>query len=152
MPYFACRGNNSQSEQWRAGRRLKGMVDDGKDVHILYLGDHDPTGIDISRDNQERLTMFGESHIHLHRLALNMDQVDKYNPPPNPVKEADSRSSGYTEKYGSSCWELDALEPKVISKLIEKKILSYLDTDRWEETMAEEQAARAKIKKLAEKF
>lgn len=149
VPYFACRGNNSQSEQWRAGQRLAEKADEGKRVHVLYLGDHDPTGIDISRDNQDRLTTFSNDRVELHRLALNMDQVEEFNPMPNPVKEADSRASGYIEKFGESCWELDALEPATIRKIIEKKIFKYLDRDQWDETLEREEEMREKIREIA---
>lgn len=140
VPFFACRGYNSQSEQYKAGRRIAEKIAEDKEVTILHLGDHDPSGIDMTKDNEDRLTMFSESSVKLKRLALNMDQVEKYNPPPNPAKETDARFTGYVEKYGDSCWELDALEPKVISGLIEKNIKALIDDDIWAETDNVQQA------------
>lgn len=131
VPYFSCRGYVSQSEQWRAGKRLEARRTQHETVTIFHLGDHDPSGIDMTRDNSDRLRMFScqRSNITVKRLALNMDQIEEYTPPPNPAKLTDSRISGYAEKYGYSSWELDALEPKVISNLIEDHVKSIIDED-----------------------
>lgn len=152
VPYFACRGYNSQSEQWAAGLRLKNRSSSGKEVHILHLGDHDPSGIDMTSDNRDRLSMFAGKPVELHRLALNIDQVRKYNPPPNPAKDTDARFTGYVKQFGPECWELDALEPKVISKIIEKEIIKLVDQERWAETLDREKAAQQQIRDLAEQL
>lgn len=149
VPYFACRGYNSQSEQHKAGRRMGRKIGDGKTVHILHLGDHDPSGLDMTDDNSQRLTMFSGHEIILHRLALNMDQVEKYDPPPNPAKETDARFGGYVKKFGSSCWELDALEPKVISSLVKENIKKLVDNEKWEETETRCEAEKEEIYEVA---
>lgn len=130
VPHFACRGYVSQSEQWRAGLRCRNP--DQKTI-ILHLGDHDPSGIDMTRDNQERLTMFSDRRVEVNRIALNMDQIDEYGPPPNPAKMTDSRFREYMLNYGDSSWELDALEPSVIVELIREWVDVYRDDDLWEE-------------------
>jgi len=146
LPYFACRGYNSQSEQYLAGRRFGFKQMDGREVHILHLGDHDPSGIDMTHDNKSRLDMFTEElsseRVHMHRLALNMDQVEKYSPPPNPAKMTDSRFANYVAEFGKSCWELDALKPKVISQLIEDKVKGIIDFKKWKETDARQEEER----------
>ncbi len=58
VDYFSCRGYVSQSEQWRAARRLLGYLNGGQAVTILHLGDHDPSGIDMTRDIRERIETF----------------------------------------------------------------------------------------------
>ena len=88
---------------------------------ILHLGDHDPSGVDMTRDIQERLRMF-ESDVEVKRIALTMEQIKLYNPPPNPAKITDSRCQGYIEKYGCESWELDALNPTIIKDLISKEV------------------------------
>lgn len=129
--YFSCRGYVSQSEMWVASQRLKRREAEGKNIILLHLGDHDPSGIDMSRDIMDRQVLFGSLEINFDRLALNMNQIDQYNPPPNPTKVTDSRSSRYIDKFGYSCWELDALEPQVISELIEISIKKFRDNDRY---------------------
>ena len=129
VPYFACIGYVSQSEQWRAYRRHSSQ----ERTIVLHFGDHDPSGIDMTRDNQERLDLFhGRTGItEVKRIALNMDQVDEYGPPPNPAKVTDSRFDGYREQYGSESWELDALEPSVLVDLIRTEVDNYRDTGYW---------------------
>jgi len=130
VPYFACRGYVSQSEQWRAGRRMRR---DGRNTIMIHLGDHDPSGMDMTRDNDDRLRMFANynGRVEVRRIALNMDQINEYNPPPNPAKFSDSRFQQYVAEYGDESWELDALEPAVLSQLIRDEIDSIRDMDLW---------------------
>ncbi len=132
VPYFCCRGYTSQSEQYKAGKRFKRKAAQGKTCYMLHLGDHDPSGVDMTRDNDERLDMFSDMGVDVTRLALNMDQVEELKPPPNPNKELDSRTTGYAEKYGDKSWELDALEPQYISDLINGAIEPLVDHDMME--------------------
>ncbi|RJO60373.1 MAG: hypothetical protein C4542_09785 [Dehalococcoidia bacterium] len=135
VPYFSCRGYVSQSEAWSAGRRFINRIRAGQRPIVLHLGDHDPSGIDMTRDIRERLSMFCGTQIAVRRLALNMDQVQQYNPPPNPAKLSDSRAMGYIAEYGNGSWELDALEPAVISDLIRAAVLELRDDVVWNEDL-----------------
>lgn len=139
VPYFACRGYNSQSEEWEAARRIQGYRDNGQIPIIFYLGDHDPSGIDMTRDHVDRLKLF-MGGVHVDRLALNMSQIEEYAPPPNPAKDVDSRFAKYVELYGRESWELDALEPQVIADLIRDAILYRRDNDKYNEVIKREKA------------
>lgn len=131
VPYFCCRGYVSQSEMWSASQRLQRKQREGKYCVIIHLGDHDPSGIDMSRDIEDRLLLFGVDYdmFLFRRIALNMEQIDLYNPPPNPAKLTDSRCGNYISKYGDESWELDALEPKVIHDLITTNVTEFWDYD-----------------------
>lgn len=146
VPYLACRGYMSQSEMWRLAQRIGEWQDAGQRVVVYHLGDHDPSGIDMTRDNEERLNLFltGDGHeaVAVERLALNMDQVRKFKPPPNPAKTTDSRHSGYLAKFGKSSWELDALQPKFIANLLEGAFQSLIDSDLWQENVERETKAK----------
>jgi hypothetical protein len=143
VPYFACRGNNSESEQYKAGKRFERHLVGGLTPIVLHLGDHDPNGLDMTRDNRERLAMFTGRGVEVRRLALNMDQVERHALPPNPAKETDSRFSAYVENFGTeNCWELDALEPAVIADLVRAGIHGLIDLAAWESALAEEQRNR----------
>jgi hypothetical protein len=152
LPSFACRGYSSQSEQWRAGKRFATYRSRGQQVVILHLGDHDPSGIDMTRDNAERLAMFARAGVDVRRLALNMDQVERYNPPPNPAKLTDSRATGYIELHGNESWELDALEPSVIADLIRDELTSLIDEDRWRQSDSEIKRQRAVLAAVADRW
>jgi hypothetical protein len=143
-PFFACRGYVSQSEMWKAAQRLIAAQDEHEGLIVLHLGDHDPSGIDMTRDNRCRLELFGVD-VEVHRIALNMEQVEEYNPPPNPAKITDSRAVGYIGKYGYSSWELDALEPRVLQKLIERNIAQFLDMDQYNVMLEFERAEKQRL-------
>jgi hypothetical protein len=149
VPFFSCRGYTSQSELWRASQRLMNWMVLGQKPVVIHLGDHDPSGIDMTRDIMDRLIMFSGG-AHIERIALNTDQVKKYKPPPNPTKLTDSRATGYIAKFGYDSWELDALEPKVIVKLIEDTIDSFRDEKEWKIACKRERADKRLLKKVAD--
>lgn len=138
VDFFATRGYNSQSEQWRAGQRLAGYVQRGQRPIIFHLGDHDPEGVDMTRDNRDRLSMFAGVPVMVARLALNMNQIQQYDPPPNFVKLQSSRAAGYRSEYGDECWELDALDPVVLRDLIADAVLKVRDEKLWTTALDEE--------------
>lgn len=150
VPYFSCRGYTSQSEMWEAAQRFRRHKDKESRI-ILHLGDHDPSGIDMSRDIQERLDMF-EADVYVKRIALMMDQVEAYNPPPNPAKITDSRCGTYISKFGDESWELDALEPSIIAKLISDEIYIYRDEDLYEEVCNEEEDQKEELQMLCDRY
>lgn len=131
------------------------MVNQGKKVHVLHLGDHDPSGLDMTRDNEDRLRMFighhtDDSLFDIHRLALNMDQVRTHNPPPNPAKSTDSRFQGYAAEFGTKSWELDALEPKVIASLIQSHVDEFIDREQWDADAEKESGHQDRLHNLAD--
>lgn len=152
VPYFACRGYTSQSEQWRAAMRFKKYREAGQLPVVLYLGDHDPSGIDMTRDHRDRLAMFVRAEVRVIRLALNMDQVEEHNPPPNPAKLTDSRATGYIQEHGDESWELDALEPTLIAQLIQDAIDEHRDPALWEASEEADEAERETLRRITESY
>jgi hypothetical protein len=156
VDYFSCRGYVSQSELWGAGQRLKRRILDGQDVVVLHLGDHDPSGVDMTRDITDRLTQFigyrADLHLEVRRIALNMAQVEQYNPPPNPAKLTDSRANGYIEQHGTESWELDALDPATLSALINEHIDGIVGPELYEAQEAAEAEHRQLLTAAAERW
>jgi len=151
VPFFACRGYTSQSEMWGAAQRLMEREKAGKKTTIIHLGDHDPSGIDMTRDIQDRLQLFGSTAV-IHRIALVYDQIEQYSPPPNPAKTTDARYRSYANKYGDESWELDALEPRVIVDLIREAVQDRLDQDTWEEALERQQTGRDQLGKVSQRW
>lgn len=170
VPFFSCRGYTSQSAMWAAGRRLGEKADEGKQITILHFGDHDPSGIDMSRDIEHRLGMFMHSDpdeeaaqrtyngvsnepweheaLTVHRIALNRDQIRRYKPPPNPAKITDSRAKSYIAEHGTQSWELDALEPRVLAQLVQSHVKALRDEDLWNEAVAKQTEHREAIEAI----
>jgi hypothetical protein len=119
---------------------------------VLHFGDHDPSGIDMTRDIQERLCLFSGCSIEVRRLALNMAQVEEYDPPPNPAKETDSRFSGYSSIHGDESWELDALEPNVLAGIVRDEVYSVRDLDSWTDAVDEENEGKALLGVIADEW
>lgn len=138
VPFFSNRGYVSQSSMWRAANRFREKDDEGRVCTILHLGDHDPSGIDMTRDISERLNDDFGVDVHVKRIALTQSQIATYNPPPNPAKLTDTRAKGYIAKYGSSSWELDALQPEVLDKLISDEVGKLYDESKLEAIEHEE--------------
>lgn len=132
------KGYTSSSAMYSAYSRFSDAINEGKTVTVLYLGDHDPSGLDMVRDIRERLTFMLERGDQLHerfedeslnviQMGLNMEQIKRYKLPPNPAKITDSRAAAYIEKFGRESWEVDALEPTVLTALLHTHIKKEID-------------------------
>jgi hypothetical protein len=152
IAYFSCRGYTSQSEMWSAAMRLKRYREGDQEPIVLHLGDHDPSGKDMTRDITDRLSEFSGSPVEIRRLALNMSQVEQYNPPPNPAKITDSRAEGYIAEFGDESWELDALEPAVIAALIRDAVASLRDEALWKTASDKEAVQRDQLGKVSSQW
>ncbi len=162
VTFMANKGYSSQSAMYAAfGRFSHQFIEYGKGLNILYFGDHDPSGIDMIRDIDDRMCLFLDSELEcessysglsVRRIALSMEQVDKHNPPENPTKTLDPRYKTYQVEFGDSSWELDALSPDILSGLVEVGIKEFLDLSLFEEVAAEEEEAKEKMKKHIEDF
>lgn len=148
-PYFSCRGYTSQSEMWSAARRIIGYEKEGQKVTIIHLGDHDPSGQDMTRDIADRLKLFG-AKARVERIALNMDQVRQYNPPPNPAKITDTRAGEYIRKHGTESWELDALEPATLAALVRERVNDHIEPAKWQRIYEGTEEQRAQIATVAQ--
>lgn len=143
IPYFSCRGYSSSSGLYEAGKRLQRFRDAGYETLILYLGDHDPSGVQMTDVSRERVDMYAGGGVQFERIALTMAQVEEYSPPANFVKEADSRTKWYIEQFETEdCWELDALRPKVVDDLIRAHVDPLIDKAAWDKTLASEEEHR----------
>lgn len=155
VAFMANRGYLSQSAMYEASQRLYLAIRVAKkSVKIIYLGDHDPSGIDMTRDIKDRLGVFLSrgQFSDVDRIALNMDQVEKYKPPENPAKVTDSRFKGYVDVYGYSSWELDALEPKILEQLVEDKIRTFVDRDLWDDVVEVEDDHKNILTQIADDY
>jgi len=138
------------------------ILESDLETTILYLGDHDPSGMDIERALGDAILYFsgdfglglnlgqvlkdaGLSGNRTRRLALTYDQVQRFKLLPNPTKQADSRSGPYVAQYGDQCWELDALDPTVLKNLVTQAIEAEIDRDSWTQVETENRKRRDKV-------
>lgn len=154
VPLLAARGYPSSTV-------LRKFVEDevrgigAERIVMLHFGDHDPSGIDMTRDLQERIDVFAAEYgieISISRLALNFDQIRELNPPPNPAKMTDSRVGGYIAKFGKKSWELDAVEPRRLVAIAREAIFDGVDMKKWNRNLKLMKAEKLKIQEFAATF
>lgn len=165
------KGYTSSSAIYGAYKRIIENVIDGRTNRILYFGDHDPSGLDMVRDIKERLYFMMEhgryayffesqdytveemleSALRIVPIGLTMNQIRQYSLPPNPTKITDTRAAGYIEKYGKTCWEVDALDPTTLTALVEQHIEEWIDYDKYEMMLAKEKEDKLKLQKIIKK-
>lgn len=151
VPILAARGYPSGTVlRDFAQRFILPAQQDDQVIKILHLGDHDPSGLDMTRDLNARINLFtyGEpdDDMYVDRIALNRDQIDELRPPENPAKTTDSRYATYRKEHGDSSWELDALPPAYLNELVEDHIRAHVDDASWDERQAEVDEIKGQLK------
>lgn len=163
ITFMANKGYSSASAFYRSGQRFARRAAEGKKLKILYLGDHDPSGIDMTRDVLERVPLLGGTpltticmpiplDIDIQRLALNIEQVREFKPPKNPAKQTDSWCEKYVAEFGPDSWELDAVDPDVLAQLVRDAVMAVRDEDLWAEACAKEEQMRKELTKFAKRY
>jgi hypothetical protein len=150
VPSYAMKGNSGQLLMHEAGQRFAAQLSQGQTPVVLYLGDHDPTGIEMTNDVEKRVPLYTRSEeVVVKRLALNMSQVRRHRPPPNYAKEKDRNLAKYIEQFDTrQCWELDALPPDVIIDLIDREVERLIDQKAWAAAVRKEQRNGKLLSKL----
>ena len=146
---FPSRGYSSFTKVMEALERFPR----GKDVIILHFSDHDPSGLDMSRDIASRLDAYSDGSnggLVVKRMALDIDQVRALDLPSNPTKKADSRAKDYIARYGDECWELDAVPPNLLSRWVREAVEREIDMVAWKEAEEREESERDSIKRALE--
>lgn len=152
IPIMVNRGYSSASAMFEAYTRFKRRVrNHNQSIRIIYLGDYDPSGIDMIRDVNDRiLEFFGRSPVDfaIEPIALTRAQIDQYDPPENPAKRTDSRFEKFAAEHGTSSWEVDALRPEVLDQILTDAIEAMIDVDMYNDVVAQEEADIDKLRKL----
>jgi len=143
------RGYSSQSAMFESAKRFAAR--EKQKPLLFYLGDHDPSGEDMVRDIEDRLIMFGIFFIEVRKLALTMEQVEEFDPPPNPAKIKDPRAMEYIRKYGSSSWEVDALPPRTLTEIIQNAFIEVIDKPKMDKVLKREKAGIKRLRAVVVK-
>lgn len=161
------RGYSSASAMKESADRIKAHARAGKKCVILYIGDHDPSGLDMLRDIPTRLLEFGcPRDIDVRGIALTMAQIRQFKPPPNAVKVkddpklyknvdgslADSRAASYVAQFGEVSWEVEGLPPQDLDLTVRTALNAYVDKDAMKQAIALENRIKAKIKSFTAGF
>lgn len=204
------RGYSSCTAMHDSYERFVEKIEEGKKCVILYLGDHDPSGLDMIRDIRDRLKEFlincdeikelyndvednpdlndelldefadwsnekekkkseytyeddGEWYsdykkmyasrlvnklMEVRPIGLTMEQIKKFSPPPNPAKITDPRATDYIAEFGRVSWEVDALNPETLHKLVKKNVEGLIDMDLFNKKIEQEEKDKIKLRKM----
>jgi hypothetical protein len=140
------RGYSSQSAMYESAGRLSETAPE-QETHIVYVGDHDPSGEDMVRDITDRLARFRHPGIQIEKLALTRAQVDQYRLPPQPAKTEDARYNAYALEHGDDVWEVDALPPDVLAGLVRGALDRLRDDRAYQAVLAQEAWDKAALRK-----
>lgn len=166
IPFTANKGYSSSSAMYEASKRFIDRAQKDKTLYVIYLGDHDPSGIDMSRDVLDRLDLFIKTSldrtdeigpnemgaIEVNRVALNMDQIKTLRPPENPAKLTDSRANSYIKRFGDSSWELDAIEPRQLAALVTNAVTGLMDAPLFKRNQKKQEQGRKDLLKFAQTY
>ncbi len=204
------KGYSSTSAMYDAYKRVKEKLIEKKKVLILYLGDHDPSGLDMIRDVRERTREFisnsediqdiweyeretlsevfeevpeyddlrdeygtdsdayedydGEEmfntqkafakylfdkNVEVRPIGLTMEQIKEFSPPPNPAKITDPRAKWYIAEFGQVSWEVDALNPETLHKLVRENVEGLIDIEMYKEILEQEKKDKKELRKFS---
>jgi hypothetical protein len=118
-----------------------------KPAYLYYFGDHDPSGLDITRVVEKGVREFApEADINFTRVAVTPQQIVDLALPTRPTKTADSRSKSFA---GGSV-EVDAIDPATLRGMVEPCIKQHIDDQAYERLIEIEAAERETLEEIAE--
>lgn len=148
IPLTGDKGNCSATILYDISKRMLAAQAAGKHCIVLYIGDHDPSGLKMIESTGNTLSLMGVQDLEFRPVALTKEQAIKYNLPPQDVKDTDTNTPEYTEKYGKYSWECDALLPNVLQDMLEEEILISIDLTKLREVLQQEQDDRARLTEI----
>jgi hypothetical protein len=121
--------------------------DDGRPLIVLYVGDYDPSGLYMSEhDLPDRLAKYGGDHVSLKRIALRREHTADLPSFPASDKKDDTRHKWFVRDFGDRCWELDALDPNDLRRLVEEGIRNEIEPISWERCAVVEKAEQESLR------
>lgn len=135
------RGFNSATKRHQIEVLFRQIERNGKNIFVLYLGDHDPSGVAIEKDLCEKI----HANFSIKRIAIHKADIRLFDLPPLRVKLSDSRSVEFVRNHGPDCVELDALPANELRSRIQNAVYSLMDMTKWERAIEIEKAEMASI-------
>lgn len=154
VPIIVNRGYSSATAMHDAHQRFVN-VERGQKIKVIYIGDFDPSGQDMIRDITDRIEEFNSAYNYGYEfeiipIALTLEQIKEYDPPPNPAKITDPRAKEYIRKHGPTSWEVDALKPEVLHSLLEEAIKENINIELFNDVLLKEDMDKKQLTKLSQ--
>jgi hypothetical protein len=143
VPLLTARGYSSLTFVHNAAMAIKAR---GKPAHIYHFGDLDPSGVDAARDIEAKLRRYApEAEIHFERPAVTRAQVEEWDLPSRPTKQADTRA----KKFVGTSVELDAIPAQKLRQIVRECIERHVDQRQLEVLKIAEASERDFLKMVA---
>lgn len=127
---------------WSSLRNAADRYQDRDEVMVLYFGDFDPSGEDMHRSLKDRLDQLG-SEPEVIKVSLTLEDIRRYNLPPDFAKTTDTRRNAFVAKNGDVSVELDALPADVLRARLTQEIEAYIDMAALDSVRKQEARERA---------
>lgn len=141
---FVCRGFASLSSLHDAAEDFRHHIEDGREVHILYFGDHDPSGVLVDATIRRNMAKLFNIEVDLQRVTVKPDHIRQFSLPTRPTK----RGSSHSKDFVGESVEIDAMEPDTIKELVAQSIERFIDPRELEVLKAAETEERKQIEVL----
>lgn len=164
-------GFDGWGDAYKHSQRLESVIRNAEkygiklQIHILYLGDFDPSGeaIDVHLKQQLSYFGFGPDNVKFRRIAVTAEQIQEYNLPSKPGDkqtldklENDSRTKAFIAEHGELyAVELEALTAKVpdqFEKLVQTEVDNLHDDELYQEQLAKAEHKPQYISGLVQKL
>lgn len=111
---------------------------------ILYVGDYDPSGLNIERTWRDHFP-----RAEFTRVALTLDQIDEYGLTKLAGKHADSNSGRFVAEHGELFQvEVDAIPPDRLRSLVRAAVEARMDLSKYFDVIAEERRQRDELRQV----
>lgn len=131
VPLFVCRGQSSETFAWNAAQAWKQRTD--RDNIVIYIGDHDPAGLEIEANLRTKLESFSGDTAYWSRLGVTWTQAQSLDLPGTKPKKP----------YGFAlAVEAEALPPRLLIELLDDEIGQYADQQELDALYAAEKSER----------
>src|SRR5262249_14987932 len=133
--------------------------DDGRPLILLYVGDFDPSGMNMSEvDLPKRFSKYDGDHVTLKRIALTREQVGTLpsfpasDKGPKNGKGGDPRYRWFVRNYGKRCWELDAMDPNDLRNCVKREIKKLIEPVAWKRCEVVNRAERESLRTVLDNW
>jgi hypothetical protein len=143
VPLMVFRGYGSEGYLYTLGEEIR---QHRRPVTIFYIGDHDPSGVDIQRAALQRVREFApDAQITLERIAVTPAQIVEMGLPTRPAKRQDPRSKRFT----GGTVETEAIPARTLRTLVDTAIQRHINPAQLAVQQAAENSERQILWDLA---
>lgn len=148
VPLMVTRGYPSLSFLSTAAETIKAAWWKEKRITILYLGDYDPSGLDIRRNVAGQLVNLAglePDDIGFVAVAVNRDQIADLGLPTRPTKTTDSRAARFGDARSV---EVDAIGPADLRQMVRDEIENLLPYGALDRVRLAEESERTILERM----